>query len=52
MSTKASTARQVITIPRTSNQNAILPLTIAPFQSLAAECFDQQENIKAIKPEM
>ncbi len=51
MSTKASTARQVITIPAILNQNDILPLTIAPFQSRDAECFDQQANINAINPE-
>ena len=43
-------ARHVITIPATLNQNAILPLIIAPFQSLDAECLDQQANINAIRP--
>ncbi len=39
-----------MTIPATLVPKAIFPFIIAPFQSLEAECLDQQANTTAIKP--
>ena len=50
MSTNTSSPIRVMTIPVTLRNMAILPLTLAPSQSLGATCFDDMAKQTAINP--